>query len=565
MADTQNYNWENFYPEGLSWRVDLPVKTLPDFFDAQTDRYGSRVFLNFLGKEWTYAQSRDITDKIADGLQKMGVQKGSKVGLFLPNTPYSVWFYYGILKAGGTVVNYNPLYTAKELIHQVEDSETDFMVTVNLNQLTDKLDQVLERSRLQKIIVCPFADILPLPVKWIFPIVKFRDIARIQADDSHVPFDKLIKKSNGHYTAVLNDPTEDTAVLQYTGGTTGTPKGAMLTHQNIYANAAQVGLWMSPLLEDDRQLSMVGVLPFFHVFAMTAVMNMSLYHGMRILLQPNFELKKVLKLVDREKPDLFAGVPAIYNAIAKYPKIDCYDFSSVKFCISGGAALPAEIKQRFETVTKCPNLAEGYGLTEASPVTNCNPVRGNVKTGTIGLPLPDTIIEIIDQEDGETVLPTGEKGEVCITGPQVMKGYYNQPEETDNVFRNGRLHTGDIGYIDDEGYVTLVDRIKDLILVRGYNVYPSQIEEAIYQHPAIEECIVAGVPDEERGETVWAWVTLEKGKTLTENELKEYLKPSLSPIELPRKVIIRTEALPKTPVGKLSRKDLLEEEGIKRA
>jgi long-chain acyl-CoA synthetase len=188
-----------------------------------------------------------------------------------------------------------------------------------------------------------------------------------------------------------------------------------------------------------------------------------------------------------------------------------------------------------------------------------------VKTGTIGLPLPDTIIEIIDQEDGKTVLPTGEKGEVCITGPQVMKGYYNQPEETDNVFRNGRLHTGDIGYIDDEGYVTLVDRIKDLILVRGYNVYPSQIEEAIYQHPAIEECIVAGVPDEERGETVWAWVTLENGKTLTEDELKEYLKPSLSPIELPRKVIIRTEALPKTPVGKLSRKDLLEEEGIKRA
>ncbi|MGM0422714.1 MAG: AMP-binding protein, partial [Pseudomonadota bacterium] len=438
MTDAQPYNWENFYPEGLSWRVDLPVKTLSEFFDEQTDRYGNRPFLNFLGKEWSYAESRAITDKIADGLQKMGVQKGCKVGLFLPNTPYAVWFYYGIIKAGGTVVNYNPLYTAKELIHQVEDSETDFMVTVNLKQLTGKLDQVLEQSRLQKMIVCPFGDILPVPVKWLFPIVKFRDIARVKADETHVLYDNLVK-TNGHYTAVLANATEDTAVLQYTGGTTGTPKGAMLTHQNIYANAAQVGLWMSPLLEENRQLSMVGVLPFFHVFAMTAVMNMSLYHGMRILLQPKFELKKVLKLVDREKPDLFAGVPAIYNAIAKYPKINRYDFSSVKFCISGGAPLPAEVKKRFEDMTKCPNLAEGYGLTEASPVTNCNPVRGKVKTGTIGLPLPDTIIEIIDQEDGETVLPGGEKGEVCIIGPQVMKGYYNKPDETAEVFRNGRL------------------------------------------------------------------------------------------------------------------------------
>lgn len=563
MAETQKYSWEDFYPEGLSWKTDIAVKTLPEFFDEQTDRYADRPFVNFLGKEWSYGESRKITDQIAMGLQKLGVEKGTKVGLFLPNTPYAVWFYYAISKAGGTVVNYNPLYTTREINHQIEDSETDFMVTVNLKQLSDKTDIALEKTRLKKVILCPFADILPAPLKFIFPIAKFWQISKINEDRKHCGFDTLVN-NNGTYTAVLHNPTEDTAVLQYTGGTTGTPKGAMLTHQNIYANAAQVGLWMTPLIKDDRQLSMVGVLPFFHVFAMTAVMNMSIYHGMRILLQPKFDLKKLLKMVDREKPDLFAGVPAIYNAISKYPKIDHYDFSSLQFCISGGAPLPGEVKKRFEEKTRCPNLAEGYGLTEASPVTNCNPVRGKVKTGTIGLPLPDTIIEIIDQEDGETVLPQGEKGEVCIIGPQVMKGYYNKPAETANVFKNGRLHTGDIGFLDAEGYVTLVDRIKDMIIVRGYNVYPSQIEEAIYLHPDVEECIVAGVPDETRGETVWAWVKPEDGKTLSEEALKTFLEPHLSPIERPRKIMIRDQALPKTSVGKLSRKDLLAQEGIER-
>lgn len=557
--------WENHYPQGLDWNAPIEPMALSDFFDAQAIKYHDRIFLNFMGREWSYAQSREMVDQIAKGLQEMGVTKDVKVGLFLPNTPYSLWFYYGVLKAGGTVVNYNPLYTKNELSHQIEDSETDIMITVDLNLLCDKMKELMEETRLKKLIICPFSEILPFPKNILFKLVKRKDIAKFDFEDERfVKLDTLTYSQHVLQPHTV-DPITDIAVLQYTGGTTGRPKGAMLTHENIYTNAAQVGLWVSPLIRPNDQLSMVGVLPFFHVFAMTAIMNMSIYHGMRILLQPNFELVKVLKLIDKEKPDLFAGVPAIYNAMAKHPKIADYDFSSLQYCISGGAPLPQEVQNRFVKNTGCQWLSEGYGLTESSPVATVNPMRENIKIGTIGLPLPQTIIEIINQDDGETPMPIGEKGEVCIRGPQVMRGYWRKPEETANTIKNGRLHTGDIGFMDEQGYVTLVDRIKDLILVRGYNVYPSQVEEAIYKHPAVEETIVAGVPDEERGETVWAWVKPQDGQSITADELKDFLKEHVSPIELPRKIIIKDEPLPKTNVGKLSRKDLLIQEGIKKA
>ena len=564
MVKSSENIWQTHYPEELNWDINIGETSLPDFFDAYAQKYADNIFLNFLGKEWTYAQSHDMVHKVAAGLQKLGVKKGTKVGLFLPNTPYCIWFYYGILKAGGTVVNYNPLYTQHELTHQIEDSETDIIITLDLDILYDKMDDILRETRLNKLVICPFTEILSFPKNILFPLLKRKDVAKITWDDRHVKFQDLIN-NDGNVTTPDITPTEDIAVLQYTGGTTGVPKGAMLTHQNLYANTIQVGTWMKPLKEtEEEQLTIVGVLPFFHVFAMTAVMNMSIYHGMRILLQPKFEIDKVLKLVDKEKPDLFAGVPAIYNAIAKHPDIHKYDFSSLRYCISGGAPLPAEVKKKFEESTKCENVSEGYGLTEASPVTNCNPVKGKIKIGTIGPALPQTTIEILDRDDKKTILKQGEKGEVCITGPQVMKGYYNKPEETDKTIINGRLHTGDVGFIDEDGYVVLVDRIKDLIIVRGYNVYPSQVEEAIYQHPNVEECIVAGVPDEERGETVWAWVKPVEGRDLSEEDLTSLLKDLVSPIEIPRKIIIRDEPLPKTTVGKLSRKDLLEQEGIKK-
>ncbi len=556
--------WEKNYPPEIKWDTEIDAPALPDFFEAQATKHHDRIFLNFMGKEWSYAESRKMVDQIAAGLQENGVKKGVKVGLFLPNTPYSVWFYYGILKAGGTVVNYNPLYTLNELTHQIEDSETDIIVTVDLSLLCDKTDDLLASTRLKKLIICPFDETLPFPKNILFKLFKRKDIAKINWDD-----DRYIKLDALTYSKhVLEphdvDPINDVAVLQYTGGTTGRPKGAMLTHQNIYSNAAQVGLWISELIKPNVQTSVVGVLPFFHVFAMTAIMNMGIYHGMRILLQPNFDLEKVLKLVDSEKPDFFAGVPAIYNAMAKHKDIDKYDFSSLQYCISGGAPLPKEVQKRFVEKTGCKWLSEGYGLTESSPVATVNPVREGMKIGTIGLPIPQTVVEILSQDDGVTPMPIGEKGEVCISGPQVMKGYYNKPDETAETIKNGRLHTGDVGFMDEKGYVTLVDRIKDLILVRGYNVYPSQVEDAIYKHPSVEETIVAGVPDEERGETVWAWVKPREGRSLSADDLKTFLKEHVSPIELPRKIIIRDEPLPKTNVGKLSRKMLLEEEGIKK-
>lgn len=553
--------WEKYYPEGLSWRDPVLQKPLYHILDRAAEKYGAEKAADFLGKVWTYAELAGLTNRIAAGLQKMGVKKGVKVGLFLPNTPYSILFYYGILKAGGTVVNYNPLYVERELTAQVEDSETDIMVTVDLKVLCDKMAHVLHETRLQKVIICPFAAALPFPKSLLFPLLKAKDVAKLPADARYVGYDSVLD-NDGQPESVTIDPAEDIAVLQYTGGTTGVPKGAMLTHANIYANVMQATHWIRG--SEPYKDCIIGVLPLFHVFAMTVVLNWSVWNGVKILLQPKFDLNALMQLIKKHKPSFFPAVPAIFNAIATHPEVGAYDFSCLKFCLSGGAPLPADVKRLFEEKTGSKAIAEGYGLTESSPVATVNPVGGKIKTGSVGQPLPGTVVEIVSREDGKTVLPVGEKGEVCITGPQVMKGYYNKPEATAEVLRNGRLHTGDVGYIDGEGYLYLVDRIKDLILVRGYNVYPRIVEEAIYLHPSVEECIVAGVPDEDRGETVWAWVKPVAGRKLTEADLQAFLKDKLNPIEYPRKIIIRDQPLPKTAVGKLSRKDLLAQEGIVR-
>jgi long-chain acyl-CoA synthetase len=561
IFENDQWLWEKHYPEGLSWRVPLLKKPLFHILDQAVQKYPDNDLCDFQGKSFSYKKIGYYADRVAEGLQKLGVRKGTKVGIFLPNTPYSIMFYFGILKAGATVVNYNPLYVERELISQIEDSETDIMVTIDLKFLMDKIEPMLVSTRLQKIIVCPMADILPFPKNVLYPLVKARDVAKAAADNRHVWFKDLVD-NHGKPEPVTIDAENDIAVLQYTGGTTGTPKGAMLTHGNIYANVQQTINWVKSI-EPGRD-TMMGVLPFFHVFAMTVVMNCSIWAGMKILLHPKFVLDDVLKSIKKHRPTFFPAVPAIFNAIALSPHLKGIDFSCLKFCMSGGAPLPGDVKRLFEEKTGCRNIGEGYGLTESSPVATFNPSNGKIKNGSVGMPIPGTIIEIIDRDDGVSVLPVGEKGEVCISGPQVMKGYFNKPEETAAVIRRGRLHTGDVGYVDEEGYLFLVDRIKDMIMVRGYKVYPRFVEEAIYKHPSVEECIVAGVPDVERGETVWAWVKLRAGRTLSEEELKKFLEDRLSPIEMPRKIIFRDTHLPKTAVGKLSKKDLLEQEGIKK-
>jgi long-chain acyl-CoA synthetase len=550
--------WIRHYPDGVDWNMPIPVKALHTLFDDAAARFPQRPCLDFLGRIYTYAELDEMIDRATAGLQGLGVTKGTKVGLFLPNCPQFVICYYAILKAGGTVVNYSPLYSEPELLQQIEDSQTDIMVTLNLLALYPKAQAMLEQSRLKSLVVGTMSEVLPFPKNWLFPLVKHRDVVRAPNDASHIPFEELLNNDGGHDPVAI-DPDQDIAVLQYTGGTTGVPKGAMLTHANIYTNTVQCGVWFPGLEPGEERI--MGVLPFFHVFAMTAVMNMSIYLAAVIIMHPRFELDAVLADINKKKPTVFDGVPTMFGAINAHPKLQDFDLKSIKACISGGAPLPIEVKQRFEELSGC-KLVEGYGLTECSPTATCNPFSGEAKAGSIGLPLPGTVIEIVDRDDPTKVLPQGETGEICITGPQVMAGYWRNDEATREVVTDGRLRTGDVGYMDEEGYTFIIDRIKDLILVSGFNVYPRNVEEGIYQHPAVDEVTVIGVPDEYQGQSVKAFVKLKDGQTLTQEELMAFLNDKIGRHELPKHIEFRA-ALPKTMIGKLSKKELVAEEQTK--
>ena len=553
--------WLERYPAGVDWSAPLPPRSLVALFDESVQRFGERRFLDFMDKHTTYREAGRAVASLAEGLQKLGIGKGDRVGLFLPNTPYYVIAYFAILRAGATVVNFNPLYVERELIHQIDDSGTAIMFTLDLAVLYDKLQPLLGRTALRRIVVCRLADCLPFPKSMLFPVVKRAELAHhIPHDDAHLTWSGLTANF-GRPKPVAIDPIEDVAVLQYTGGTTGTPKGAMLTHANLSANARQCMLWFpGARLGEER---MLAVLPFFHVFAMTVALNTAMALGAEIVLVPRFDLDELLGLIDRKKPTLFPAVPTIYTAINAHPERDSHDLTSIRFCISGGAPLPLEVKEQFEAHTGC-EVIEGYGLSECSPVACITPIGGTYKPGSVGLPVPGTVVEIVSLDDGATVLATGERGELCIRGPQVMKGYWNRPEESALTLAGGRLHTGDIGIMDEDGYVFIVDRIKDLIIAGGFNVYPRTVEEAIYLHPEVEEVVVAGVPDPYRGQTVKAYVKLADGAGLDAAGLTAFLKDKLSPIEMPKQIEFR-DSLPRTMIGKLSRKDLLEEEKRKAA
>ena len=553
--------WAKKYPASVDWSAPLPARPLYEVLDDAVRQYPDHVAVDFLGKLYTYRAIADLVARAAKGLQDLGVKKGDRVGLFLPNTPTYMISYFAVLKAGGVVVNFNPLYAEREIENQIKNSGATIMATVDLPMCYDKLNNMLGKTCLKRIIVGRMVDILPPITSLLYRIVKFRDIARIPADDHHVPFARLIA-NDGKYAPVAIEPKTDLAVLQYTGGTTGVPKGAMLTHANLLANVMQSRL-IFPNIHSGSEI-MLGVLPFFHVFAMTAVMNITLLMGGRIIMLPRFDLVQVIKTIHKKRPSLFPAVPTIYTAINHYKGLAKYNLSSIKYCISGGAPLPVEVKHDFERLTGCV-LVEGYGLSETSPVVACNPVEGENKSGSIGLPVPGTFIDIVSLDDNKTNMPIGERGEVCIRGPQVMLGYWQHPEETAGVMDNTtgmpRLHTGDVGYMDADGYTFIVDRIKDMIAAGGFKIYPRNVEEAIYLNPAVEECIVAGVADDYRGQTVKAWIKLRAGTALTKDELIAFLKDKLSPIEMPKKIEFR-DALPKTLIGKLSRKMILEEEAL---
>jgi long-chain acyl-CoA synthetase len=543
--------WEALYPDGIDWFADIPVKPLPTLLDDAVESFPDNVCVGFRGRQYKYVEIADLVARAAKGFQDLGVRKGIKVGLMLPNCPYGVICFYAVLKAGGTVVNINPLYAEAEIKKEIQDGGIRLMVTLNVMTLYPKVAKRVDEGRLEKIIVCSMTGILPLHEKALFTLLRRRELASVPEDDNHVGYDQLID-NKGDYEPVEIDPNDE-AVYQYTGGTTGTPKAAALSHANLYANVLQVEMWSPGVTPGQEKI--LGVLPLFHAFGMTAVMNLGLRLGAEIILMPNFKPSEVLEAIDKIKPTIFIGVPTMFSALNARDDLDKYDLSSLVYCISGGAPLPLEVQKKFESISDC-SLVEGYGLSETAPVCTVNPLRGGRKDGSVGLPLPGTVIEIVSLDDPNIRVPVGENGEICISGPQVMAGYADRAQETTNVLSNGRLRTGDVGYLDEDGYLFIIDRIKELILSGGFNVYPRMVEEAICSHPAVEEAAVCGIPDTHRGEIIKAFVTLQQGEELKSGDLRAYLKDKLAPFQMPRRVEFLDE-LPHTFIGKLSKKDLL--------
>ena len=528
-------------------------RLLTDLLDNAVADHGGWTAIDFLGRTWTYAQIGRSVARAARGLQDLGLRPGDRFGLCLPNTPYFVILYFAVLQVGGIVVNFNPLYTEHELEHQIRDSGVRMMATPDLRMIHAKLLAVAGQTGLERIVVCPMADILPRWQRLGWRFLKRGDHARVPHDARHVSWARLI--ADQAPPAPVERSPEDVAVLQYTGGTTGIPKGATLSHANLAANSAQMLIHVGGERVGEGQERTIGVLPLFHVFALTAVLNFSVEIAAAMILLPRFDLKQLLATVRRTRPTQFFGVPTIYVALNGVPEARLPDFSTIRCCISGGAPLPLEVREAFEARTGV-RVVEGYGLSEAAPILACNPLFGLIKNNSTGPAFPDTILEIRDPEPPHALLPQGERGELCARGPQVMKGYWQRPEDTADIFVDGALRTGDIGYLDEDGYLFLVDRIKDLILCGGYNVYPRVIEDAAYHHPAVREAIAIGVPDAYRGQAPKLFVTLREGSTATEAEITAFLAERLNRIEIPKAIEIR-DSLPKTLIGKLSRKELL--------
>ncbi|WP_067108475.1 long-chain-fatty-acid--CoA ligase [Sphingopyxis granuli] len=545
------FDWSQAYRHPTDWNQSFPPLSLPAMLAESVARRGDAPMLDFMGRRFSYAEVARGVARVARGLQQRGIGKGSRVGLFLPNVPHYVAAYYGALAAGATVVNFSPLYTVAELEAQVEDSATDTLFTVSAAALLPTALAVLDGSSLKRLVVGSVAGGLPAAKSVLYRLFRRRETAPLPDDPRVIRFSALVD-NDGRADPATIDPEQDIALIQYTGGTTGTPKGAMLTHQNLTANARQVNSIDPDRDADDRIL---GVLPFFHVFANTAVLNRTVLNGGMIAMLPRFDAKQTLQAITRTKATALPGVPTMYQALLDHPDLTKTDFSSLRVCISGGAPMPAELRDKFVAATGA-SLVEGYGLTESSGVVSTNPYEGPVKAGTIGQPIPATHIRLLDKEDPTRDAPADEPGELAVKGPQIMRGYWNRPDaDKDSFTADGWLRTGDVATIDADGYIRIVDRLKDMIAVGGFKVYPSEIEHKLYQHPAVKEAIVLGVPDAYRGEVPKAFVTLEDGYEASGDALAAWLNPQLGKHERVSAVEVR-ESLPKTMIGKLDRKAL---------
>jgi long-chain acyl-CoA synthetase len=549
--------WRTAYRHAGEWQQDFAPLSLPEMFRASAERRADSSLIEFLGRSYPYSEVADGARRVAAGLQRLGITKGDRVGLFLPNVPHYVAAYYGALSIGAVVVNFSPLYTTAELEQQVEDSGTRILFTLSAKALLPTALDVLENSSLERLVVGSVAGALPAGKGLLYRLFKRAEIAERPLDPRVQSFSSLIH-NDGDFAPVAIDPVGDVALIQYTGGTTGTPKGAMLTHQYLSANARQISV-IDPHPElPDRVL---GALPLFHVFANSCVLNRTVHKGGEMVLLPRFDAGQVLREIERTRATALPGVPTMFQAVLDHPAIAGTDLSSLRICISGGAPLPAELKQKFEERTGA-RLVEGYGLTETAGVVSTNPYEGPNRSGTIGQPIPGTVVALVDKDDPTRPAPDGEPGEIVVAGPQVMKGSWRRPEADASVFVAGRLRTGDVGTIDSEGYIRVVDRLKDMIVVSGFKVFPSQVESVLYTHPAIREALVIGIPDSYSGERPKAFVTLEPGAAATGDELLAWSNARIGKHERLVACEVR-ESLPKTLIGKLSRKELQAEEMAK--
>jgi long-chain acyl-CoA synthetase len=551
--------WARFYDPAVPLNLEYPEVTLCTLFNETVVTNGDSTALIYFGKTLTYTQLSDQVAKMANSLKDLKVGKGGKLALILPNCPQFVIGYYAGLFTGATVVPVNPLSTETELLHIFQDSTVSVVICLDL--LADRVERVRDRLKAsgeeeiaKHVYYTSLKDYMPFPLKLLYPFKqKLSPEAKVCLAGAEA-YKSLINGSSSVEVPQV-DLHKDIAVLIYTGGTTGKPKGVMLSHHALVVNASQVKAWVE-MNESERLLT---VLPVFHGFGMSVCMNGPIASGASIILVPRFEAGDVLKNIDRHKPTLFAGVPTMFIALINHPKLNDYSLSSLRACYVGAAALPPEIKKQFEGLTGA-RLMEGYGLTESVTAICANPYTGENKTGSIGMPFPDVIMGIRDMESGEEELSAGEVGEIVLKSPSVMLGYYNRPMETAGALRNGWLYTGDVGMMDADGYFYIVDRKKDMIISGGFNVYPREVEDILYSHPAVKEASVIGVPDPYKGERVKAYVTLKEGANSGETEIITFCKQHLSPYKVPRQVEFCQE-LPKTAIGKVLKRALREMDG----
>jgi long-chain acyl-CoA synthetase len=561
--------WLKSYPKGVRWDAEIVPTRVEQILDDAVAKWPSNPAIDFMGKRLTYFELGALVDRCAAGLRKLGVKKGVHVGLYLPNTPHCVIGLFGILKAGGTVVNYSPLDAGKVLEHKVGDSHTDFIITVDLAALYPQMKELLGKTRLKKLIVGNLAEMSAAPDAVRAGLAGARQLADIPTDSQHITFAQLLDNDGKYEREPDGDLAKSIAVLQYTGGTTGLPKGAMLTHANLSSACCQY--WETangqPPLVKPGQERMLIVLPLFHIYALTANMLFGIRIGAELVMHARFELDKVLADIPAKKISVFLGVPTMYMGIIGFPGIDKLDMTSLKYCASGGAPLPVETIQEFKRLTGC-DISEGWGMTETSPSGTFTPIGDGVqrKPGSCGIPGPGITIKFLDVNDPGKTVALGERGEIAIKGPNVMLGYWNNPSATaENLTADGFMRTGDVGYMDDDGFIFIVDRTKDMLLCGGYNVYPRNIEEAIYEHSSVAEVCVIGIPDQYRGQSPKAYLALKPGAPeLSLKELKDFLKSRLGKHEMISEMEIRA-ALPRTPVGKLSKKELYDEINAKAA